>query len=137
MWQGIYRSRCMGDTTGGSLKFYKPKRTVQGYQAKRIQEYVPQLTYEEKLHDAFSSSKQWRKLRRLFLQEFPLCGQTDEEAYEGKADSCGGSASHCHHIIDRVEAPHLALDWKNLQSLCDVCHNRHTAKQKHAKRANP
>lgn len=73
----------------------------------------------------------------MFLQEYPLCGQTDPEAYEGKVEGCGQSALHCHHIIDRAVAPHLALDWRNFESLCEVCHNRHSAKQMHKSKRQP
>ncbi len=113
---------------GDALKFYKSNNSVKAYQPKRKTNFDKPISIDEIKHHNFPASTQWRKLRRLFLQEYPLCGQTDKEAYQGNglAKSCGNSADQVHHIIDRAEAPELAYDWRNLQSLCQSCHSLHT-----------
>ena len=65
-------------------------------------------------YDAFYSSPAWRKLRAVFIRRHPLCA------------ACGGPAKHVDHVLARKDAPHLELEWANLQALCVSCHAKKT-----------
>lgn len=56
----------------------------------------------------------WQKLRKRFLRAFPRCR------------ICGERANAVDHIVTVRRAPERRLDWTNLQSLCERCHNRLT-----------
>lgn len=65
--------------------------------------------------DSFYKSREWRALRYVALKNS-----------EGRCHCCGAQASdgaklHVDHIIPRYRAPHLSLDIKNLQILCEDC----------------
>ncbi|MBI1348024.1 hypothetical protein GC163_17260 [bacterium] len=64
---------------------------------------------------AFYSAPRWRRLRAMKLRMSPLC-----------ECGCGQAAKDVHHIIDRKEAPELAYEISNLQSLTKRCHSRTT-----------
>jgi 5-methylcytosine-specific restriction protein A len=68
----------------------------------------------------FYDSGPWRKLRAWKLATDPLCERC-------KASGRYVAASHVHHRTERSEAPELALDEANLESLCHPCHSRHHA----------
>lgn len=70
----------------------------------------------------FYSKKAWRNLRRSKLHQSPLC----EECQRNNVIT---SATMVDHIIPRRLKPELELDWDNLQSLCDSCHNTKSAKE--------
>jgi 5-methylcytosine-specific restriction protein A len=70
---------------------------------------------------AFYKSRAWRTLRAAFLREHPLCADC-LKAQRIKA------AVHVHHLVDRKDRPDLALDWDNLEALCQPCHNAKRAK---------
>lgn len=61
----------------------------------------------------FLLTKEWRSMRQRVLREQPTC-------------QCGARATVVHHIIDREDAPGLALKRSNLMSMCAPCHNRRT-----------
>ena len=63
----------------------------------------------------FYSTSAWRKLRGAYRRAHPLCAR------------CHAKAEHIDHVIDIRTAPHLRLDWWNLQALCQACHNEKTA----------
>ncbi len=63
----------------------------------------------------FYAHPRWRRLRKSFLIENPLC---DECKKAGRIEP----AIDVHHIKERTSHPDLALDWDNLQSLCKPCH---------------
>ena len=75
------------------------------------------------------NSKQWRELRRWYMQQHPLCERCIEE---GEAAGIPGgyirSAVDCHHIIPieraktEQEMERLAFDPNNLRALCIPCH---------------
>jgi 5-methylcytosine-specific restriction endonuclease McrA len=74
--------------------------------------------------DAFYSSKAWIWLRDAFLAANPLCGRCE-------AKGLTVIARVVHHIKERLKFPELALDWDNLEGLCNPCHST-----EHAKRRN-
>ena len=60
----------------------------------------------------------WRRLRKLFLSENPLCVL------------CRASpAAHVDHIRAHRGDESLFLDWDNLQALCHSCHSAKTNKR--------
>lgn len=64
----------------------------------------------------FYDSRAWGSMRRLVLDEQPLCGLC---ATRGRL----APSEHVHHIKPRKEFPELALDRANLVGLCQACHN--------------
>ena len=64
----------------------------------------------------FYSKKAWRSLRKIKLMEDPLCVNC-------KTKGSLTSAAVVDHIIPRRLRPDLELNWANLQSLCESCHN--------------
>jgi 5-methylcytosine-specific restriction protein A len=71
----------------------------------------------------FYCSTPWLKIRALKLAEQPTCEQCRSEGRTTLAE-------HVHHVIDRKQAPALALDWDNLVAWCKSCHSRHHAGRK-------
>ena len=75
------------------------------------------------------NSKQWKELRRWYMQQHPLCERCIEE---GEAAGIPGgyitSSVDCHHIIPEESArteqemERLAYDPNNLKALCIPCH---------------
>jgi 5-methylcytosine-specific restriction protein A len=63
---------------------------------------------------------QWSKVRKMYLNEFPLCNDCEQV---GKVTS----ATEVHHIKPIGEGGNNERD--NLMSLCHVCHSRRTAKE--------
>src|SRR6266700_3995774 len=59
----------------------------------------------------------WERLSAEYRRRNPYC----------EAPGCGLPASHTDHIRSVVEAPHLAEDASNLQSLCRGHHSQKTA----------
>jgi 5-methylcytosine-specific restriction protein A len=64
----------------------------------------------------FYCSSAWLRLRASFLASFPLCRPC-------KAKGVTKAAEHVHHVRPRKTHPDLALDWDNLESICQACHN--------------
>jgi len=66
--------------------------------------------------DCFYKSKEWRKLRyrvlRKYSAECMCCGRSKKEH---------GIVIHVDHIKPKSKHPHLALDFENLQLLCEDC----------------
>lgn len=69
------------------------------------------------------ASALWRRLRRSYLMNHPLC-----EECEGKGIiKAATDVHHIHEIsnaVTRLEAYDIAYDSNNLQSLCHECHQR-------------
>ena len=69
----------------------------------------------------FYSSTKWRKLRKAYLAEHPLCERC---LAVGRAQV----AEHVHHKIELDESnyknPMIALNAENLESLCFDCHQK-------------
>lgn len=67
--------------------------------------------------------RRWRKVRKMYLNENPLCVECLNEGHITPATT-----------VDHIE-PHKGdynkfWDEDNMQSLCESCHNRKTAKGK-------
>jgi len=69
--------------------------------------------------DPFLGSVAWQKLRRAKLRANPLC-----ECCEAAGRTT--PAMQVHHKQARQDAPDLALDWDNLESVCTRCHRAYT-----------
>ena len=63
----------------------------------------------------------WRKLRLRYLVDNPLC-------IECKRSGRTEAAVDVHHKIRRMDAPELAYDVSNLESLCRSCHSKETSR---------
>lgn len=72
--------------------------------------------------DPFYGSRAWRQLRQERLRCEPLCRNCDDEGRTRLATVVD-------HIIPRVKASHLELEFDNTQSLCASCHNSKTARE--------
>ena len=58
----------------------------------------------------------WQRLRRLHLSIEPLCRACKRLGYSV-------TAQHVDHVVPIAQAPALAYDLANLQSLCVSCHS--------------
>lgn len=71
---------------------------------------------------AFYQSSAWRKLRAVKIEQQPLC------------EDCLRQGRHTPaRVVDHIVPINKggdSLDIANLQSLCDACHNRKSAKDK-------
>lgn len=59
---------------------------------------------------------EWERVRREYLAVRPFCERCGEQ--EGRL--------HVDHKIEVKDRPDLRLDWDNLQTLCQACHNKAT-----------
>lgn len=74
--------------------------------------------------------RRWRRFRRWYLTQHPLCVQCEAE---GRLTE----ATEVHHVIAvRVDAS-LQYEESNLQSLCHACHSRVTARENQASTKAP
>ena len=65
----------------------------------------------------FYKSKAWIKCRLAFMTgKFFIC------------ERCGGAATIAHHKLyltpQNINDPSITLNWDNLESLCQDCHNK-------------
>lgn len=86
-----------------------PKRVIQPW---RKNEPKRETTRK----DGFYQSVDWRKLRNHFIQEHPLCSNCNNKGIIQEAEMVD-------HILPISQGGNK-LDSKNLQSLCNKCHNR-------------
>lgn len=65
---------------------------------------------------SFYVSAEWKRCRAAFLRMHPLC------------ERCGMPARQVHHKVRLTPAnmndPDVALNWDNLEALCDDCHQK-------------
>lgn len=71
-------------------------------------------------NNSFYLSKSWRALRARKLQENPNCVV------------CGNPGQMVDHK-ERIEAGGGSMDWNNLQTMCNHCHNVKRANEKNEK----
>ena len=93
-------------------KAYLPERTVQG---RRIEANTP-----------FYQSQQWRRVRRQYLEQHPLCVECQNEGRIVPA-----------RVVDHIKPINeggARFDFNNLQGLCDKCHNKKSGREAHRKR---
>ena len=70
--------------------------------------------------------RRWRKLRRQKLMADPRC---EDCKSRGRVTL----AVEVHHIIRISKQPDLRLDRDNLKSLCEPCHDAHSAAERSGK----
>jgi len=106
------------DKEGGGLEkkaFKKKVKLTKSQRKKKKKDAKKKLKYYSSPDD-FYSSKEWRKLRyqvlRKYSAECMCCGRSKKN---------DGIVIHVDHIKPRSKYPHLALDFKNLQLLCEDC----------------
>ena len=75
---------------------------------------------KREIRQKFYNSSEWHMLRNYLLAREPLCDMCIERERITPATTC-------HHIIDIVDAPDRRFDTKNIQTLCESCHNSITA----------
>ena len=96
----------------------------------RIKKHTPRPWLpEHKPHEGyrhhntkFYQSTQWRKVRSLKLQQNPTCEECERNGRLTPAQMVD-------HITP-INKGGAMLDMENLQSLCNACHNRKSAKDK-------
>jgi 5-methylcytosine-specific restriction endonuclease McrA len=66
----------------------------------------------------FYASVRWRRFRRLYLFDHPMC----EECLERGVIV---PAVIVHHVKERLDRPDLAYEESNMRALCSPCHTRH------------
>jgi 5-methylcytosine-specific restriction endonuclease McrA len=69
----------------------------------------------------FYASVRWRRLRKVFLLQHPLC-------YECQRRGLLIPATQVHHVDERRLRPELALEWNKLHALCAPCHGSKRSK---------
>ena len=83
---------------------------------------------EKDILDVFYSSWKWRRCKDDYLSQKSVGGLCEECRRSGKVKT----ADEVHHKIrltkDNVNKAEIALNWANLEALCEDCH-----KQKHRK----
>lgn len=89
----------------------------------------PRETQGRRLHanSAFYQSSRWRRLRQIKLNADPICE-------ECRSRGLVTEATVVDHIVPINEGG-AALDLRNLQSLCDACHNRKSGREAHKRTA--
>ena len=93
------------------------QHSTQGRQGQGRQSDAHRLPSSQRGYDA-----RWRIVRESQLSEFPLCAICWKN---GRATS----ATCVDHIVPIRVNPDLLYDPTNLQSLCDSCHARKTARE--------
>lgn len=78
-------------------------------------------TEDRREANRFYASRPWRRLRKHYLIDHPLCRDCREA---GRLTP----AVEAHHVVGRRKRPELALDPDNLMGLCKPCHSRRTAR---------
>ena len=66
------------------------------------------------------NTTRYRKMRRAFLRQNPLCAMCVDEGIIRHADEMD-------HIVPVSDAPDRMYDWDNLQALCSPHHVKKTA----------
>ena len=87
-----------------------------GYCAEHAELLRKRKRENRNIHDGYSfySAQRWRRTRRIFLAENPLCV------------ICRAPATEVDHIIPHRGDSTLFWDMANWQPLCHACHSRKT-----------
>jgi len=97
-------------------KSKKIKKHLTKHQRKKIKKnHKKQLAFDALPKD-FYKSEEWRKLRYKVLRKYSA-----ECMCCGRSKKYHGIVIHVDHVKPRSKYPHLALDFKNLQILCEDC----------------
>lgn len=71
-------------------------------------------------------TRAWRKLRDQVVREEPICTlQLDE--------GCNWFSQTADHIVNRADAPHLAMERSNLRGSCFHCNSVRGGRDRHAR----
>jgi len=70
---------------------------------------------------SFYNSKRWRALRNYYIQTNPLCAQCKRD---NKV-----TAAQCVDHVKAISIGGSMVDINNLQSLCNNCHNKKSARE--------
>jgi len=105
---------------------YKPKRSCYHPRCNKLirlgevycDEHQKQYEKDRGTSTQRGYGSRWRKARRLFLNENPLCAL------------CPQPATVVDHKVPHRGNEELFWDESNWQSLCTKCHNRKTMKEK-------
>jgi 5-methylcytosine-specific restriction enzyme A len=99
-----------------------PVHVAPGQKERTKQRQQERQTTEE---HRFYMRKEWKNLRTAFVADNPLCKMClDEDVIR--------VGQQVDHIIPVRQAPDRALDWTNLQHLCDKHHNQKSRKEQQA-----
>ena len=101
---------------------YAPKRHGQARVKRNRQATAKHYDKHKRTGSEFYHSSAWKKLRNRFIRSNPLCVMCEEN---GRVTP----ASMVDHITP-IKDGGATLDERNLQSLCDPCHNSKTAQEK-------
>ncbi|WP_165250182.1 HNH endonuclease signature motif containing protein [Paludisphaera soli] len=80
----------------------------------------PPTPEEDREHHRFLCRAAWKRCRLQKLKRSPMCERCR------KAGDPRVPAVDVHHVIEVRDAPGLAYDLANLESLCKRCHGRET-----------
>lgn len=92
--------------------------------------YLPERKVQERrLHpnSEFYQGRQWRRVRANYLQHYPLCAEC---AAQGRITPA--------RVVDHIKPINeggARYDFRNLQGLCDKCHNRKSGREAHRSNA--
>jgi 5-methylcytosine-specific restriction protein A len=88
-------------------------------------EYEDRRRNDPALNEAnrIRSSGRWKKVRRLKLQQDPLCEDCKEHGVTTVA-------TQVHHLKGVASHPELAFVMENLRSLCTTCHAKREARER-------
>jgi 5-methylcytosine-specific restriction endonuclease McrA len=79
-------------------------------------------SWQKPSDNAFYHSAAWRKLRKWYIQQNPICVRCEAKGIIKEANV----VDHINPILLRGQK----LDAENLQSLCTSCHNSKSAKER-------
>lgn len=106
---------------------------------KKPVQVLPQTMDKNRERHKYYNSARWRNLRRIYMQQHPLC----EECLENHIVN-GGTPENplqVHHInspfdanLTEMERWMRLLDWNNLKTLCATCHTMEHNKKNKKKR---
>jgi len=85
--------------------------------ARHIQATNPALAEAARIRNSF----RWRKVRKQFLADHPLCQDPHGEHHRAGVTR---TATQVHHIAGLAERPDLAFHRENLMAVCNGCHAR-------------
>lgn len=88
------------------------------------QNWKPKKIRKQKVDNSkFYQSKKWRRVRKLYVMENPLCVKCEERGLITEVQEVD-------HIIP-LRLGGAKFDFENLQSLCKSCHARKSGKEAH------
>jgi 5-methylcytosine-specific restriction protein A len=85
-------------------------------------------------HRGIYSSKRWRSLRQMKLNQDPFCELADLCV---KRTGHPAPATVVDHIKAVIDEPDLAYEWTNLRSCCKPCHDSRTAREQGFAKTKP